>query len=50
MKLGGTSASYAMVINMGLGGPAAVRIYAGAAGHYGLAARIDHFALKDFRQ
>jgi hypothetical protein len=37
-----------MVINFGLGGPAAVRIYAGPAGHYGLAARIDHIVQKDF--
>jgi hypothetical protein len=37
-----------MVVNFGLGGPAAVRIYAGAAGHYALAATIDHFKQKDF--
>ena len=48
VKLGGVPASYAMVINLGPGGPAAVRIYAGTAGHYALAARIDHFVLKDF--
>jgi hypothetical protein len=48
LKLGGAPAVYAMVINFGLGGPAAVRIYAGAAGHYALVARIDHFAQKDF--
>jgi hypothetical protein len=48
VKLGGTPAAYAMVINFGLGGPAAVRIYAGGAGHYALAAKIDHFAQKDF--
>jgi hypothetical protein len=48
VKLGGTPAAYAMVINFGLGGPAAVRLYAGAAGHYALAARIDHFVQKDF--
>ena len=48
VKLGGTSAAYAMVINFGLGGPAAIRIYAGGAGHYAFAARIDHFAQKDF--
>jgi hypothetical protein len=48
LKLGGTPAAYAMVINFGLGGPAAVRIYGGAAGHYALAARIDHFVQKDF--
>ncbi len=48
IKLGGTPAAYAMAVNFGLGGSAAVRIYAAAAGHYGLAARIDHFAQKDF--
>jgi hypothetical protein len=36
------------VINFGLGGPAAVRVYAGGAGHFVLAARIDHFVQKDF--
>ncbi len=48
VKLGGNPPAYAMVINFGLGGPAAVRIYSGAAGHYALAARIDHFVQKDF--
>jgi hypothetical protein len=48
VKLGGSPAVYAMVINFGLGGPAAVRIYSGGAGHYALAAKIDHFAQKDF--
>jgi len=48
VKLGDTPPAYAMAINFGLGGPAAVRIYAGGAGHYALAAKIDHFALKDF--
>jgi len=48
VKLGGSPATYAMVINFGLGGPAAVRVYAGPAGHYALAAKIDHFVQKDF--
>ena len=48
VKLGDTPALYAMSVNFGLGGPAAVRIYAAAGGHYGLAARIDHFSQKDF--
>ena len=48
LKIGGSPAVYAMVINFGLGGPAAVRIYAGGAGHYTMAAQIDHFAQKDF--
>ncbi len=47
-KLAGTPAVYAMAINFGLGGPAAVRIYAGGAGHYALAAKIDRFVEKDF--
>jgi len=48
VKLGGAPAAYAMVINFGLGGPAAVRIYAGGAGHYAFAARIDHIVQEDF--
>ncbi len=48
VKLGGTPTAYAMEINFGLGGPAAVRIYAGAPGHYAFVARIDHFVQKDF--
>ncbi|HEX3376937.1 MAG TPA: hypothetical protein VHS29_08760 [Candidatus Acidoferrales bacterium] len=48
LKIGGSPSVYAMVINFGLGGPAAVRIYAGGAGHYSLAAQIDHYAQKDF--
>ena len=48
LKLGGDPAVYAMVINFGLGGPAAVRLYAGAAGRFTLAARIDHLVDKDF--
>jgi hypothetical protein len=48
VKLGGTPAVYAMAINFGLGGPAAVRIYAGSYGHFALAARIDRFVQKDF--
>ncbi len=48
VQLGGTPAAYAMVVNFGLGGPAAVRIYAGSAGNYALAARIDRFVQKGF--
>jgi hypothetical protein len=48
VKLGGSPAAYAMVVNFGLSGPAAVRIYAGPDGHYGLVAKIDHFVQKDF--
>jgi hypothetical protein len=48
VKLGGTSSVYAMAVNFGEGGPAAVRIYAGGSGHLALAARIDHFSQKDF--
>jgi hypothetical protein len=48
VKLGGAPAAYAMAVNFGQGGPAAVRIYASAAGRYALVARIDHFTQKDF--
>jgi len=48
LKIGSSPAVYAMVVNFGLGGPAAVRIYAGGTGHYSLVAQIDHYAQKDF--
>ena len=48
LKLGGKPAPYALVANFGLGGPSAVRLYAGVAGRYALAARIDRFTQKDF--
>jgi hypothetical protein len=48
VKLGGPPASYALVVNFGLGGPACVRIYTGSAANYALAAKIDHFVQKDF--
>jgi hypothetical protein len=48
VKLGGSSPVYAMVVNFGLGGPAAVRIYANAGGRFALAAKIDHAVEKDF--
>jgi hypothetical protein len=48
VRLGGNPAAYAMVVNFGLGGPAAVRIYSNASGRYVLAAKIDHIADKDF--
>jgi len=48
VRISGTPATYAMEINFGLGGPAAVRIYSDVAGHYALAARIDHIVQKDF--
>jgi hypothetical protein len=48
VKLGSAPASYALVVNFGLGGPAAVRIYTGSAANYSLAAKIDHFVQKDF--
>jgi hypothetical protein len=47
-KLGGAAAAYAMVINFGLGGPAAVRVYAGAAGQLMFVAGIDHLVQEDF--
>jgi hypothetical protein len=48
VRLGGNPAVYVMIVNFGLGGPAAVRIYSQANGHYALAAKIDHFVVKDF--
>jgi hypothetical protein len=48
MKLGGAPPAFAMVINFGLGGPAAVRIYAGPAGQFAMMAKIDHVVQKDF--
>ena len=48
VRLGGDPAAYAMVVNFGLGGPAAVRIYSNASGRYVLAAKIDHIVEKDF--
>jgi hypothetical protein len=47
VKLGGAPPAYAMVVNFGLGGPAAVRIYAGSPGNYALAAKIDRLVQKD---
>jgi len=48
VRLGGSPAAYAIVVNFGLGGPAAVRVYSHASGGYVLAAKIDHFVEKDF--
>jgi hypothetical protein len=48
VRLGGNPAAYAVVVNFGLSGPAAVRIYSNSSGRYALAARIDHFVEKDF--
>jgi hypothetical protein len=48
LRLGGSPAAFALVVNFGLGGPSAVRLYTGAAGRYALAARIDRFAQKDY--
>jgi hypothetical protein len=48
VRLGGNPAAYAFIVNFGLSGPAAVRIYSNSSGHYALAARIDHFVEKDF--
>ncbi len=48
VRLGDNPVAYAMVVNFGLGGPAAVRIYSHASGRFVLAAKIDHFVEKDF--
>jgi hypothetical protein len=48
VRLGGDPATYALVVNFGLGGPAAVRIYAPQSGHLALSGKIDAFAQTDF--
>jgi hypothetical protein len=48
LRLGGSPVTYALVANFGLGGPAAVRVYAGTGGRFALAAKIDHFVQPDF--
>ena len=48
VELGGAPAPYALLVNFGLGGPAAVRIYASSGGPYALAAKVDRFSQKDF--
>jgi len=48
LRLGGNPATYALVANFGLGGPAAVRVYTGADGRFALAAKIDHLVQPDF--
>ena len=47
-KLGQSPAIYGLAANFGLGGPAAVRIYAGAQGRFTLAAKIDRFVQNQF--
>jgi hypothetical protein len=48
VRLAGNPAVYALVVNFGIGGPAAVRIYAGTNGRYALAAKIDRFTEREF--
>jgi hypothetical protein len=48
VRLGGSPASYALVVNFGLGGPAAVRVYGAVSNRLALVGRIDHFVQKDF--
>jgi type II secretory pathway pseudopilin PulG len=48
VRLGGNPAAFAMVVNFGVGGPAAVRIYSNGGGRYALAGKIDRFEQKDF--
>jgi hypothetical protein len=48
MRLGGNPAAYALVVNFGLGGPAAIRVYSNASGRYKYVVGIDHFVEKDF--
>jgi len=47
-RLGGTPAAYALMVDFGLSGPSAVRLYAGTPGNLALTARIDRYAQKDF--
>jgi hypothetical protein len=47
-RLGGSSATFALLADFGEGGPSAVRIYAGAPGKLSLAARVDRYTQKDF--
>jgi len=48
VRLGGEPATYALLADFGLGGPSAVRVYAGAPGSLALAARVDRYAQKNF--
>ena len=50
LALDSSSTVYALVANLGVGGPSAVRLYSrpGAAARYQLAARIDRYTQKDF--
>jgi len=48
VRLGSSPPSFALVVNFGHGGPAAVRMYARAGENYALAARIDRFTNTDF--
>lgn len=50
LVLDSSSAVYALVANLGVGGPSAVRLYSrpGPAARYQLAARIDRYTQKDF--
>ncbi len=50
LPLDSGSTVYALVANLGVGGPSAVRLYSrrGAAARYQLAARIDRYTQKDF--
>lgn len=48
VRLGGSQAAYALMVNFGFGGPAAVRIYAPRDGRMELQARIDRFTQKPF--
>jgi len=47
-QLKGSPGAYALLADFGLGGPSAVRIYAGAPGKLALAGHVDRYAQKDF--
>ena len=47
-RLEAASPVYALIVNFGLAGPSAVRIYTPGRGSFSLAARIDHLTQKNF--
>jgi len=48
VHLDGNSNTFALVVNFGLSGPAAIRIYTRASNRYSLAAGIDRYSQKEF--
>jgi hypothetical protein len=48
LPLGKNPPAYALIVDFGLSGPSAVRLYAGVPGQFALAARIDRYTQKDY--